>query len=232
MGRGHIETFGFLAAVAVLATALVLIGSTYRVVDEGELLPYTEGYVYKVELLGSFEVWAEPEVKPKLDVFNSLLLVSISSMALLAAILLQVASPESPRETRRFFLATWVGFGFLALDELLGVHESIGHNLQFLRELPAVERPDDVLTALYAVPAALYLVYFRRTISSSPWALRLLAAALAILVLNVVLELGFGEGPEEYLEPFGVLALAGGFLALFVKLLSSALRPAQVAASR
>lgn len=232
MGRGDLRTFGFIAVVVLLAVAVVLVGSTYRIVDEGELLAYTRGYVYKVELLGMFEVWAEPEVKPRFDVFTSLMLVSISSMALFSAILLQVVSPEAPAQTRRFFLATWVGFGFLGLDELLGVHESIGHNLQFLRELPAVDRPDDVVSVLYVVPAVAYFVYFRHTIAASPWAPRLFGAALAIFVLAAILELGFGERLEEFLELTGVLLLSAGFVILFVRLLASALRPAQLAASR
>lgn len=232
MGRGNLRTFGFIAAVGLLAAAVVLVGSTYRIVDEGELLAYTKGYVYKVEVLGMFELWAEPEVKPRFDVFSSLLLVSISSMALFAAILLQVVSPEAPPETHRFLLATWVGFGFLGLDELLGVHESIGHNLQFLRELPGVEHPDDVVSLLYVAPAVVYVVYFRHTIAASSWASRLFGAALAIFVLTVILELGFGERLEEFLELSGVLLLSAGFVLLFVRLLASAISPAQPAASR
>jgi hypothetical protein len=232
VGRGDLRTFGFIAVVALVAAAVVLVGSTYRIVDEGELLAYTKGYVYKVELLGIFEVWAEPEVKPRFDVLSSLMLVSVSSMALFSAILLQVVSPEAPAETRRFFLATWVGFGFLGLDELLGVHESIGHNLQFLRELPGVDRLDDVVSLLYVAPAVIYLVYFRHTIAASPWASRLFGAALAIFVLTVILELGFAEHLEEFLELAGVLLLSAGFVLLFVRLLDSALRPAQPAASR
>jgi hypothetical protein len=232
VGRGNLRTFGFIAVVALLAAAVILVGSTYHILDEGELLEYTRGYVYKVEVLGMFELWAEPEVKPRFDVFNSLMLVSISSMALLAAILLQVVAPGAPQETHRFFLATWVGFGFLGLDELLGVHESIGHNVQFLRELPAVERPDDVVSLLYVVPAMVYLIYFRHTITASPWAPRLFGAALAIFVLAAILELGFGARWEENLEVVGVLVLGAGFVVLFVRLLASALRPAQLAASR
>jgi hypothetical protein len=231
VGRGNLRTFGFIAVVALLAAAAVLVGSTFRILEEGELLDYTRGYVYKVEVLG-FELWAEPEVKPRVDVFNSLMLVSISSMALLAAILLQVVAPGAPEETHRFFLATWVGFGFLGLDELLGVHESIGHNVQFLRELPAVDRPDDVVSLLYVVPAIVYLIYFRYTITASPWARRLFGAALAIFVLTAILEIGFSEGWEEPLELVGVLVLVAGFVVLFVRLLASALRPAQLAASR
>jgi hypothetical protein len=160
------RTFGVIAVVIVLAAGAILVGSTYRIVDEGELLSYTAGYVYRVELLGMFELWAEPEVKARIDVFNSLVLVSLSSMALLAAILIEVASPDASPKTRRFFLATWIGLGFLGLDELLGVHESVGHNLQFLRELPAVDRPDDAVFALYVVPAAVYIAYFRNTIAA------------------------------------------------------------------
>jgi hypothetical protein len=229
------RTFGVIAVVIVLAAGAILVGSTYRIVDEGELLSYTAGYVYRVELLGMFELWAEPEVKPRIDVFNSMVLVSLSSMALLATILIEVASPDASPKTRRFFLATWIGLGFLGLDELLGVHESVGHNLQFLRELPAVDRPDDAVFALYVVPAAVYIVYFRNTIAASRWALGLFAAVFAILVMMIVLEVGFGELAElleEPLELLGVLLLGAGFVVLFVRLLASALRPGQIAASR
>jgi hypothetical protein len=63
----------------------------------------------------------------------------------------------------------------------------------------------------------------------------LFGAALTILVMMIILEVGFGELAELFEEPLellGVLLLGAGFVVLFVRLLAPALRPGQIAASR
>ncbi len=204
------------AAVLLMMATLVLLLNHYEVVDKGRLLPYTTGEIYRIELFGRFTVYVEPEAKPSLDTFNSYILVSISSIALLALTFLRVVRVPTRPRVQAFFFVVWLGTGLLAADELFGGHESLGHNLQFLADLPGIKRPDDAIVALY-VPAALaFLVVFRRIILASAGARVSFGLAIVILVLGAVSDvLGVGQ-LEEVLEALASMSLLAGFMLLTI----------------
>ncbi|MEO5652809.1 MAG: hypothetical protein ABIN79_13300 [Marmoricola sp.] len=58
------------------------------------------------------------------------------------------------------YLIGGLGLSVLALDELFGVHEPLGHNMQFLTAL-GPEHPDDVIILLYPVAIAIDVWKFR-----------------------------------------------------------------------
>ena len=72
------------------------------------------------------------ETPTKLDALNALVLTTLAGVAAFAWWRL-----PRPREQRlgRFFALLAIGAGFLAADELLALHETIGHNLGFLQDV-------------------------------------------------------------------------------------------------
>ena len=124
------------AAVAGCAASLlllyILVRGNYEVLDKGALLPYTSAEIYRIELFGRITVYAQPEAKTSFDILDSWILISVSSVALLALIFLWTARVATEARTAGFFFAAWLGAGFLAVDEIVGAHENLGHNLRFL----------------------------------------------------------------------------------------------------
>jgi hypothetical protein len=227
--RGLAILFALVVGVVLLVMAiLVLLLNSYEVVDKGRLLPYTTGEIYEIELFGRFTIYAEPEAKPSLDVFNSYILVSLSSIALLALTFLRVVGVPTRPRLQAFFLVVWLGTGFLAADELLGGHESLGHNLRFLTELPGVHRPDDAIVALYAPAAVAFFVIFRRIILASMGARIGFGVAIVLVVIAAASDLvGVGQ-TEELVEALASMSLLAGFMLLTIDelRLAAAARPA------
>jgi hypothetical protein len=92
---------------------------------------------------------------------------------------------------------------------MLGIHETIGHNLRFLADLPGVHRPDDVVFASYCVPAVVVMVVFKDLIWSSKPVAMLFAAGLALFVVAGAADIA-GIGIDELAEPLSTGCLMAG----------------------
>jgi hypothetical protein len=213
--------------IAVAGIGLVLLGVVvlaYFAVRDHEFVPWEgerpsydpEGVlVERVEVFG-FELNVATEAeRPRGDVVTSYLLFATASATFLAS-LLAVVTPGTSRARWLFLLAS-LGTGYLAVDEALEVHETIGANLLFLDEVPGIRRPDDLLFALYAVPVGAFVVTFRRELVASLPALALLAGALVGFVLAAIADLR-DLGLENEVEAAGALLLLAGFITLAVDL--------------
>jgi hypothetical protein len=213
----------------ILAVAAVLAGSggeLYEVEAKGRhLLPFPTDTVEKVRVLDSFTIYRDAEPPGGTDLLVGLVLASISGAALVSGLVLRAAEPRGESRLVRFYLVTWIGAGLLAVDELLGIHETIGHNLGFLADLPAVTRPDDFVFGAFVLPVLVYLLYFRDVILFSRRAVALWALAFVLLLLAVVLDFRHGA-IEEWVEVLSVLSALGGFAALVSKHLAATLRVA------
>jgi hypothetical protein len=160
------------ALVALSILGLVLVGlvlmapSLYEVQDRGrDVVPYPNtGDVYKIRVLDSVTLYADGESRPIPDKLSSAGLIAAATMSLMAALLLGAAG--AGRRKRRFYAFATAGLGLLAVDELFALHETIGHNLGFLAELPGVDRPDDVVFALLGVAALVFVWSFRDVLLS------------------------------------------------------------------
>ncbi len=154
-------------AVAIcVVCALLGAAATAHVLARGQLLPYTSSTVERVRVFGGPELWIDRESPSPLDALNGLILATGAGMASLAAALTR--RRRGPRRVFGFLALLAVGMGFLALDEQLGVHETIGFNLDFLADIPGVGSPEDVIFALYAVPVTAFFVRYRDLLSASP----------------------------------------------------------------
>ena len=206
-----------LAAIVLLAAAAfgLMCLSTAEVVDRGELLPYVKGYtIYKVRVLDRYEFFVEPDVKPSGDLFNGYVLVGIAFMSLTFAVVMKVVSAAPPGKTFWLFVCMFFGASYLAADEVLGIHETLGHNMQFLTTIvPIAERPDDAIIMFYGIPALLFVVYFYRTLLASKAAIVCFIAALAMFALGAVSD-GLTLPIEEFCEMISSICLIAGVVAL------------------
>lgn len=227
------------ALLAIVIVALVAAGvlaasarSLYEVEAKGRnLLPYDAGRVYKVRVFDSFTMYADGESKIEADTIEGILLVSTSTAALIAFLLLRAAG--GPLQRLRFYLLIFLGMGFLALDELFSIHETLGHNLRFLKDLPGVERPDDVIFASYGIPALAFLIYFRDVFLASRRGTVLIGLGVALFGLSAVSDVAAApfeeafsleEGSfEEAVELLGVVSLTAGFAILIAEHLAETL---------
>jgi hypothetical protein len=108
----------------------------------------------------------------------------------------------------------------LALDEIFAVHQTVGHNLGFLADLPGVDRPDDVVFALLGVAALAFVWSFRDILLSRRRPTQLFAlggAFFVIAVLGDVTSRSFEEPAEVVAAGFilaGLIVLTAGILRL------------------
>ena len=100
----------------------------------------------------------------------------------------RIGRAVAPRTLRVLPRCSALGLAFLALDEMLALHETIGYNLDFLADLPGVNSPEDVVFALYAVPAVAFFVVYRDLLAVSRWGIRLVALGVALFGVAAVLD--------------------------------------------
>ncbi len=213
-----------LVAVAIfVACALLGAAATAHVVARGQLLPYTSSTVERVRVFGGPELWLDREALSPLDALNGLILATGAGMASLAAALTR--RWRGPRRVFRFLALLAVGMGFLALDEQLGVHETIGFNLDFLADIPGVGSPEDVIFALYAVPVTAFLVGYRDLLLASPRGLFLAIVGILLFAAAACLELASVPRVEQWIEPSASLALVAGLSLVAVHHLALASLP-------
>lgn len=200
-----------LAGAAVLVAGLTAL-ATAVVVARGKLVPSGGPGVRRVRVWDSFEFYISSETaRPPLDVLTTIAFSMTAATMGLAALMLAVSKVRGRLLACLAIVA--VGATYLATDELLALHESIGHNLQFLRSLPGVERPDDVVLASYAVPIGLFAWYFRDillSVRASAWLFGVAVASGAVASISDLVEVGEWEERIELIT--AALALAGFFL--------------------
>jgi len=133
-----------------------------------------------------------------------------------------LVSRSSRSRAKWCFLGIFIGAGYLAADELLAVHETLGHNLQFLRDIPGVTRPDDAIIAFYAVPAVIFVFFFRDILLASRRARILVGLGFGLFVITALADIIGEIEQEDALEPVASLFLFAGFITLAVDALLTA----------
>jgi hypothetical protein len=209
-----------LAVLAVLATAVS--GPAYDVRGNTDV-PYDAGTVKEVRVLDSFTVYVDGEPKPGASVIGGIALIVLATAAFMTAAALRIAGRRG--RLIAFYLLITAGLGYAGLDELFAIHESIGHNLQFLADVPGVERPDDLVLASYLIPVALFAYVFRDVLLSNTTAALALAAGLGFFALSAAGDLAGSRTAEEFMELCSGICIAGGLALLMYSHLHRNLRP-------
>jgi hypothetical protein len=211
-------------AVAVVFLGLValvsLAPSLYDVVAKGKgppIVPYEDsGLVYKVRVVDLFTVYADGESRPNPDKLSSAALVALASMALMTWLLLNAVAADPQR--RRFYAFATAGLAYLAADELFAIHETVGHNLQFLADLPGVKRPDDVVFLCYVLPLGAFAWAFRDILLGNRRAVQLFAVGACFFVIAALGDLA-GVSVDEPAELAAGICLMGGLVLITVDIL-------------
>ena len=208
--------------IAVPVLALLVLGAlasqNYEIVSKTKL--YDADTLYEIRLFDAVTVKAKPDVKPSPDVLNSLLLVIAATLSLGTAVLLHMLAAAA--RPKLFFAVVAAGAYFLAGDELMGGHESIGYNLEFLADLPGIDRADDAVVVAYGLVALAIVILFRDVILGARGAMKYFAAAVVILGLASLLDVLAVPGLEEMVEILGSLVGLLGFGALALHYLREA----------
>ena len=189
------------AVVAVLLLLGVLVARQGTVVARGNLHPAFADYEVERVRVAGVELYVDRSAHAG-DALTAIALLA-------AAAVLLVAARRLSGTTRTAFAWAGAGAAFLAADDLLSAHETIGHNLAWLTRIPVIDHPDDAVLALYAIVAGSFAWRHRGLLEGAPrdpWLLAGIAAALA--VGHDVLPLHL-RALEEGLE---VLAAASGLL--------------------
>jgi hypothetical protein len=205
------------AALAGLAAAATL---DAEVVATGHLLPWDPaGGTRRIETLG-VTLYLDEEFDPNLDVIDSWAIVAISTVCAFAALLARRTG--SPARHQRFLALLCAGTLFLAFDETLGLHETIGHNLRFLGAIPGIDHPDDAVLAAYAVAGLAVLVAFRDLLLASRPATLGFAAGIALGLASVLADVSerVPTRAENAMEIVTSLVLLGAVAVLALELVS------------
>jgi hypothetical protein len=197
-----------LALIALAALPGFIIGTVRRtstVIAEGDLVPGLDNYpVQQVEWLGvRFFVDISGGVS---DSLTAMTLCAGGAVALMGALLLA----RSPRDTRTSPTALGVigmVLVWMATDELLGFHETVGHNLSGVRNFPIIDQPDDLLVVVGFVLLVAVVLWLRpRLALDRAGALPLLAAGVVLAIAAVAdFVPGFPFEPVE--EPMEILGV-------------------------
>jgi hypothetical protein len=203
-----------LGAVLLLALGgmglLLLAPELYEVQDKGRgpgIVPYESGLIYKLRLFDSLTLYAPEEAKPDPDKVTSIVLTAATTMMLMACLLITAA--RGNRRLRTFFGWAAAGLALVTLDETFALHEMLGHNMHFLGDVPGVERPDDLIFALYPIAAAVFAWQFRDVLFGERRVTILFAVGAFFLVVSAAGDL-IGSHVDEVAEPIaGVCLIAG-----------------------
>jgi hypothetical protein len=218
-GRRRLVIAFVLVAIA-LAALVSLAPSLYEIEAKGKgppIVPYEgAGLVYKVRVLDLFSLYADAESRPSPDKLSSSALVAAASMSLMTLLLLNAVAADTRR--RRFYALATAGLAFLAADELFAFHETIGHNLRFLADLPGVERPDDVVFLSYALPLALFAWAFRDILLANRRAVQLFAVGTCFFAISAGADLA-GISIDEPAEVVAAICLMAGLVLITAEIL-------------
>ena len=221
--RGALILICILAGLGVLGLlAATISGGGYEVQGDA-VMPYESGEVKQVRLFDSVTVYVDGESRPYPGDLLGMALLILATAAFMTAVVLRMIGRR--RRLVTFYALVSAGFGFAAIDALLAVHETLGHNLRFLADLPGITRPDDVIVALYAPVALGFIWYFRDIVMGNRHAALALGAALGFFVLAAVADTTGRITIEMVLEVSSGLCLAA-FLPLLIHThLRRSLRP-------
>lgn len=194
-----------LAGLATLTLLGAVVVRLAPVVAQGPLINSLPGYtVYRVQILG-VELYSDRALGRGDLATGSLLILLAAGLIGVALALRRAGSPAAGT-----LAVAAAGALFLAGDDLLSLHETVGLNLGFLGGVPGVDHPDDAIMGLYALAVALFLWWHRDLApagSRARWAWLVAAALGASAELLDLLPTDRLDRLEEWLEPLCALAL-------------------------
>jgi hypothetical protein len=194
----------------LLVAAVLLQGSL--VDGRGHVgVSYPAGEVKEVRVLDAVNVYYDGEPRPGFSVFGGMALLILGTAGFMTFAALRFAGAR--RRLRSFWAVAAFGLAVAGTDELLAIHESVGHNLRFLADVPGVKRPDDLLLALYLPGALVFAWWFRDILVEHRFTVTCIAAGVFSFGVSVAGDLTSSH-IEEWAELVAGLFLAAGLISL------------------
>jgi hypothetical protein len=196
------------AATAVLSLVGVVILRNAPVIAEGRLLDFLPpDYTVEQVRVAGLELYVDTSIG-RSDIATSTVLV------VLAVFLVHVALELRRRgasDAGTFAIAA-AGALFLAGDDLLALHETVGHNLGFLTSVPGVDHPDDAVMGIYALLVIGFCFHHRELAPAGTSARTAWLAAAVLGGTSIVLDMLPIDytRPEEGLEVLCAVGLLAG----------------------
>jgi hypothetical protein len=163
------------------------------------------GGIYRIRLVERLDLYANPDVRPTPSLAASFALILVAGMAATAARITARRDPDPA--TGRFFVVSALGAAFLGLDDLLGIHESIGLTVSYWFPAgPSPERIGHLVLVVYAVLAGLFLWSHRERLSRSRPAVSLLGLAAASSLVVTAIDVAFRDAPQVITHPLQAVA--------------------------
>ena len=192
--------------------------SMYEVVDKGrDVRPYESGVIYKIRVADSVTIYAAEESQPDMDAISGSVLVALAVATLITLLVLRAAGED--RRLRRFYALASAGFALLAVDEFFALHETLGHNLLPLTNLPGIERPDDLVFAALLIPALVFAYAYRDIFLCTARLRWLFGGALVAFALAAGSDIA-SVSADEPLEVISGACILGGFASLIARHIS------------
>jgi hypothetical protein len=110
------------------------------------------------------------------------------------------------------------GMFYLAADESFGIHETIGHNMQFLAEIPGIHYPDDFIVLVYGVVLLSFLFYYRNVYMNRRRPLIYFGTAVALFIGAAISDV-IDFSLEEVVEIAVSISLLVGTMSLGISIL-------------
>ena len=209
--RGQLVLLLSLASIGMLTVLACAAADSASVLREGQLLPWAGDNVREIDL-GGLSVYLSSEFSFRIDDLTSWTLVAMGGVAVLGASLVGFRAGRTWRMlTLSAAASIWLG-----LDEGLALHETLGHNLGFLADLPGVRAPDDLILVVYLILAVAFAIVHRDLLAASRAASRLFVVALAIVVAAVVFDFVslIPTRGEDVIETLAGLVLLAAYVTL------------------
>ncbi len=194
----------------LLGGLLMVLGGTVLLADPRVIerdTVYKPTFARQIELFGSLKVTLGSETARFVD-GDSIPVVPMlvaAGFGLAIGVLLWGVG-ERVRHTAHAYLIGGLGLLVLALDELFGVHETLGHNMGFLTAL-GVEHADDAIFLIYPIAIAIYVWKFRDILLERKRQRTgfMIAGVLVVLAAFSDLAIHPPEGLEDLVELAAVL---------------------------
>ena len=213
-----------IATAAALVVAGVAVLREAPVVAEGRLLDFLppDYSIQRVRIAG-VEAYVDTSIG-RSDLATSAVMLALAVFLGWVAWVLHRRGDASARP----FAIAAAGALYLVFDDMLAVHETVGHNLGFLAGVPGVDHPDDAIMGLYGLVIAGFLWVHRALAPAGSHARRAWLAAAGLGAAAVLLDMlpVDSSRPEEGLEVLCALALLAG--AVLTARLALARAPAEL----
>ena len=195
-------------------------------VEKWDVVVDGNGGYLEVDLGDRLTITAAPELRrPQhdTDAFAAVALIALATLALTTRMFLSFLLPAARSSFSSFLTVCSVGAVVVAIDELMGIHETLGANTPWISDIPVLPATDNIIVLLYGVAGAVVTWRYRTVIKASRAGWNLFLIGATFVAVSFAMDI-IGHHREETLEVTGVITLALGLSMSIVAIARTQLR--------